>query len=83
MLTPSKLFAPTFTPSTISDMYWSHLPPKKPREIVNEIVKNLMSEIDGNLKKGIVSFECRTGMAMPEVKNQDVIHQLICKLINN
>ena len=83
MITPSKLFAPTFTPSTISDLYWSHLPPKKPREVVNEIVKNLISEIDNNLQKGIVSFECQTGMNMPEVKNQDVMHQLICKLINN
>ncbi|KJF86984.1 hypothetical protein [Photobacterium phosphoreum] len=81
MLTPSELFNKTFTPS--DDMNWCRLPSKSPREIVNEIVKNLISKIDNNLQKGIVSFECRTGMNMPEVKNQDVMHQLICKLIND
>lgn len=84
MITPSELFSPTFT-SVNTDFKFPILLNSyllNPRGRVDFLVKAFIEAIDSKLKKGIVSFECRNS-GINEVKNQDVIHQLICKLVNN
>ncbi|PSW33398.1 hypothetical protein C9J21_08820 [Photobacterium phosphoreum] len=83
MITPLELFDPKFKPSDLDSYLWEPNEQSIPKEIVIKIVKVLIDEIDCNLKRGIVSFECDMDINIPEIKNQDAIHQLICKLVNN
>ena len=84
MITPSELFSPTFTSveTFFKSPYLHNSYLLNPRGRVNFLVKAFIEEIDSKLKKGIVSFETNYG-EIKEFKNQDVIHQLICKLVNN
>lgn len=85
MITPLELFAPKFQPTTTTSYICDPNELYIPKEVVIKTVKTLINEIDCNLKQGIVSFESYMdiGINAHEIKNQDVIHQLICKLVNS